>query len=216
MFNYPLTLWFERFSFGRKIQVIDATGRPVLYVNKKALALKEVVDIYAAGDQRERLYQIKTERVIDYAARYAITAPPGAMVGIVARQGMRSRWKALYDTVQDLRTYRVNLERLAAIWNVTYTLLDAEGREVGRILEEIPLLKLVGTILAEVILARPFLNPIYVITCCGKPVLYARKQAAMFSRTFTLEKQGEFSEAQEGLFLSGLAMALLIERTLGI
>lgn len=216
MFNYPLTFAFERFSFGRKIHVIDALEQPVLYIKQRALALKEVVDIYGATDKNPRLFQIKADRVIDYAAHYSITTASNTVMGTIVRHGMRSRWKAIYDTVQDYRKNGLDFARMSSIWNVTYTILDATGNEVGQVLEEIPLMKLVGTILREVFLVRPFLNPRYRINWQGKPVLYAHKQAAMFSRTFTLEKQEQFPEAEEGVLLSSLTMVLLIERTLGI
>lgn len=35
MFQYPLRLWFEPFSFGRKIHVMDATERPILHIKQK-------------------------------------------------------------------------------------------------------------------------------------------------------------------------------------
>ena len=36
MFQYPLRLWFEPFSLGRKIHVMDAAERPILHIKQKA------------------------------------------------------------------------------------------------------------------------------------------------------------------------------------
>lgn len=56
MFNYPLTLAFERFSFGRKIHIWDANSQPLFYVRQRALALKEVVDVFAETAAAPPLY----------------------------------------------------------------------------------------------------------------------------------------------------------------
>lgn len=216
MFTYPLTLAFERFSGGRKIHILDAALQPRLFVKQRALALKEVVHVSTDDLEQQKLYQIKADRILDFAADYTIQTANGAIIGQAHRQGMRSRWRALYNTIQIYRKTGWNTQQISDLWNVTYTITDIEGNEIGQILEQMPLLKLIGTIFAELLLIRPFLNPTYYITLHGQPVLVARKQSAMFSRTFTLMKKGDFSELDERLLLNSVIVALLIERSLGI
>jgi hypothetical protein len=47
-------------------------------------------------------------------------------------------------------------------------------------------------------------------------VLATQKQPALFSRTFTLAKEGNLPKTDEPLLITSLIMALLIEKNLGI
>lgn len=229
MLNYPLTLSFERFSFGRKIHILDAATQPLFYVRQRALALKEVVDVFAETAVStsvpnsppetavsDQLYNIKADRILDYSATYTVADADGVVIGHLSRQGMRSRWRALYETVQSYRKYGWDSDRVRPIWDARYLIMDADGEEVGQILEEMPLMKLIGAIFSELLLIRPFLNPAYHIYWHGQPVLATQKLPAMFSRTFTLAQEGDFAVADEPLLLNSLVMALLIEKNLGI
>lgn len=213
MFNYPLAISFHRFTRGRKIDVLDVAQHIVLQVRKHPLALRTTMDIYCPPNTPAPLYQI---RVTTDAEAYSITDAAGATLGGLTRCGMKSRWRAAWDTIADVRQAGLDLNRITSIWNVTYTILNPEGQEVGQILEKIPLLKIVGWILEEFIPARPFLNPRYQVTYGGKPALYTRKLPELLSRTFTVEKRDDFPPAAEGLLLSSLVMALIIERKRGI
>ena len=42
-----------------------------------------------------------------------------------------------------------------------------------------------------------------------------KKQPAMFEGKFSIEKRGQFSEAEEGLLLSSVIMAMMLERSRG-
>ena len=216
MFQYPLRLWFEPFSFGRKIHVMDAAERPILHIKQRALALKEVVDIYEEAGTEPYQLHIKADRVIDDAAHYAIKRADGEYLGELVRVGMTSRWRSLYKTIQAYRARGWHTQEMREIWNVSYQILDVKGHEVGQVVEVLPLLKLIGTVLAELVLLRPFLIPAYVVVCNEKGVLYARKKSAIFGRAFMVEKRAEMPTLQEALLLGSLFMALLIERSLGI
>jgi hypothetical protein len=216
MLNYPLAISFRRFTRGRKIDILDASQQTVLQVRSRLLALKAIVDIYGATNGRTPLYQIRADQATGAAEAYTILDSSESALGYVTRHGMKSRWRSAWDTVQDVRQVGLNFRRITSIWNVTYTILDSERQEVGRILEEMPLLKIVGWVLEEFIPARPFLNPGYRITHCGRPALYTRKQPAILNRTFIVQKQGDFPPAAESLLLSSLVIALMIERKRGV
>ncbi len=87
MLDYPLTLSFKRFSLGPQINVTDASGQPVLRVKQRALAFKERVGVFKGGRQRQLLYEIRADRVLDFSASYAISTPSGMKVGLAGRQG---------------------------------------------------------------------------------------------------------------------------------
>lgn len=191
MFNYPLNLSFKLIAFNPQVKVTDASGQTALYVKQKALALKEDVKIFADDAQQRQLYQMKANKIIDFSAQYNITRPEGGPVGAVKRQGMRSLWKASYNIV------------------------DPGGAEVGLIHEENPWIKVLDGLVSDIPFLGMFINPAYLVDLRGQTVLYLKKQPAVFEGKFTLEKRGDFSEADEGLLLSSIIMMLMLERVRG-
>jgi uncharacterized protein YxjI len=191
MLNYPLTLSFKIIAFNPQVKVTDASGQTALYVKQKALALKEDVKIFADEGQQRQLYQMKANKILDFSAQYNITRPDGGQVGAVKRQGMRSLWKA------------------------TFNVLDAGGAEVGLIHEENPWIKVLDGLLSDVPFVGMFINPAYLVDLRGQTVLYLKKQPAFMEGKFTLDKRGNFSDADEGLLLSSVIMMLMLERMRG-
>ena len=191
MFNYPLALSFKIIAFNPQVRITDAAGQVVLYVKQKALALKESVRIFADEAQQREICSLKANKIIDFSAQYNITDAAGAAVGAVKRQGMKSLWKA------------------------TYSILDTTGAEVGVIREENPWIKVLDGLLSDIPLVGMFINPAYLIELRGQLVLRLQKQPAFFEGKFTLEKRGEFSDADERLLLPSIIMMLLLERMRG-
>jgi hypothetical protein len=189
--NYPLNLSFKIIAFNPQVKITDASGLTVLYVKQKALALKEAVKVFADEGQQNELYNIKANKIIDFSAQYNVTTPAGSAVGAVKRQGMKSLWKA------------------------TYNILDAASGEVGLIHEENPWIKVLDGLLSDIPFVGMFINPAYLIDLRGQTALYLKKQPAMFEGKFTLEKRGEFSDAEEALLLSSVIMMVLMERSRG-
>lgn len=191
MFNYPLTLSFKIIAFNPQVRVTDAASQTVLYVKQKALALKEAVKVFADEGQQHELYNIQANRIIDFSAQYNITTSAGWAVGAVKRQGMKSLWKA------------------------TYNILDATGEQVGLIHEENPWIKVLDGLLSDIPFVGMFINPAYLVELRGRTALYLKKQPSWFEAKFTLEKRGEFSDADEGLLLQSIVMMALLERSRG-
>ena len=191
MVNYPLSLTFKLIAFNPQVRVSDATGQLLMYVKQKALALREEVHVFADEAQQRELFRIKANKVIDFSARYNLTATNGAPLGSVQRQGMRSLWKA------------------------TYTVHDAGGQEIGTIHEENPLLKVVDAVLGEVPLLGMLVNPAYLVDVGGQTVLYMKKEPSFFERRFRIEQRGSVSESEEELLLGALVMMMLLERDRG-
>ena len=191
MFNYPLNLSFKIIAFNPQVKITDASGQTVLYVKQKALALKEAVKVFADEQQTRQLFNMKANRIIDFSAQYNITRVDGSALGAVKRQGMRSLWKA------------------------SYTILDANGGEAGLIHEENPWLKVLDGLLSDVPFVGMFINPAYLVDYCGRTVLYLKKQPAFLEGKFTLDKRGDFDDAEEGLLLTSVIMMLMLERSRG-
>ncbi len=191
MLNYPLNLSFKIIALAPQVRVLDAGGGLLMYVRQKLLALKEDIKIFADEQQQQQLFQIKADRVIDFSAQYNIQATGGGLMGAVKRQGMRSLWKA------------------------TYEIKDPAGNQVGVIHEENPWLKVLDSLVSEIPFVGMFINPAYIVELRGQPVLYLKKQPAVFEGKFILEKRGEFTDAEEKLLIPSVIMMLMLERARG-
>ncbi len=191
MYNYPLSLSFKIVAFNPQVKITDAGGQTVLYVKQKALALKEAVRVFADEGQKQELFQIKANKIIDFNAQYAITAASGGAVGTLKRQGMRSLWKA------------------------SYPIVDAGGAEAGMIHEENPWLKVLDGLVSDIPFVGMFINPAYLVDLRGKTVLYLKKQPAFLEGKFSLDKRGDFTDGEEKLLLNSVIMMLLLERARG-
>ena len=195
MLSYPLDLSFKIATIGTRVRVVDAAGRQVAYVRKKKFKLKEDVRVYEDEDQRDLLFRIKADRVVDFGASYAISAPDGRPLGAVRQQGVRSLWKS------------------------SYSIADASYEEVGLIHEENPWVKVLDS-LAEALpvadaLGGLFFNPAYLVELRGRTVLRMQKERSVFESRFRVEKLDDFSEEDEALLLASLIMTLLLERDRG-
>ena len=195
MLSYPLDLSFKIATIGTRVRVVDAAGQLVAYVRKKKFKLKEDVSVYGDEDQRDLLFRIKADRVVDFGASYAISAPDGRPLGAVRQQGVRSLWKS------------------------SYSIADARYEEVGLIHEENPWVKVLDS-LAEAIpfadaLGGLFFNPAYLVELRGRTVLRMQKERSIFESRFRIEKLDDFSEEDEALLLAGLIMTVLLERDRG-
>lgn len=195
MFKYPLTLSFKIIAFNPQVRVTDSSGALVLYVKQRALAFKEDVKIFADEAQTQPLYQLKADRIIDWSAKYNITTLSEQAVGQLRRKGARSILKA------------------------TYVIADGSGNEVGIIHEENGWIKVGDALFSDLplvgIFAGYIFNPAYLVDFKGNNVLYLKKQPAFLESKFTIEKRGDFGEADEDLLLSSVIMSMMLERGRG-
>jgi hypothetical protein len=193
--NYPLELGFKVATVGTRVRAVDAAGGQVAFVRKKKFKLREEVMVYEDEDQRDLLFRIKADRVVDFGARYAISGPDGRPLGAARRRGVRS------------------------IWRSTYQVSGPLGQEIAVIYEENPFVKVLDS-LAEAIpfadaLGGLFFNPAYLVDLRGETVLRMQKERSVFESRFRLDKLGDFSEDEERLLLASLIMTLLLERDRG-
>jgi uncharacterized protein YxjI len=193
--DYPLDLSFKLLALAPQIYVRDAAGQLRMYVKQKLLKLKEQVTIFADEGQSIPLYHIKADRVIDFNARYGITAPDGRELGGIRRRGRRSLWRANYE-----------VER---------------GEEVVLVLKEAnPWAKVGDALFGEIpvlgIFAGYVFHPRYLVQRAdGSEVLHVAKQNALFEGKYRIEKRAEMSPEDEGLAVLAVLMMLLLERSRG-
>ncbi len=193
--QYPIELRFKLWSFSQQISARDASGTEILYIKQKMFKLKEQVEIFRDSSQKQLLFRIAADRMIDFSANYHFTDASGNQWGGVQRQGMRSLWAAHYDVMQD-------------------------GRVDMKIREESPMKKIIESVLGEIpllgFIAVYLLNPSYIVTSpTDAPLLRLTKKPAFFEGLFILEKLGDFPEDDELRSLLALVMVVLLERRRG-
>lgn len=193
--QYPLTLNFKIAALAPQISVTDATGREILYVRQKLLKLRDKIRIFADSSESQELYEINADRILDWSARFVFTDPQGRTVGAVQRQGARSLWKATYD------------------------IQDAEGRDLFRIIEEQPWLKVVDYFLEEIpfvgIFSGYLFSPTYGVQrlATGQTDLRVTKRRTFLSKTFVIDLlAGHLPEPEEVATVLGILIMVLHER----
>jgi uncharacterized protein YxjI len=193
--HYPLTLSFKIAALAPQISVVDATGREILYIRQKLMKLRDKMHVFADSSQSQELYEINADRILDWSARFVFTDPQGRTVGAVQRQGSRSLWRATYD-VQ-----------------------DAEGRDLFRIQEEQPWLKVIDYYVEEIpivgLFSGYFFSPTYGVTrlSSGQVDLRVTKHRTFIARKFVLDRlTAQLTEPEEVTVLLGVLIMVLHER----
>jgi uncharacterized protein YxjI len=193
--DYPLDLSFKLLALAPQIYVRDAAGQLRMYVKQKLLKLKEQVTIFADEGQTIPLYHIKADRVIDFNARYNISAPDGRELGSLRRRGRRSLWRANYEV--------------------------ARGEEVIFVLKEAnPWAKVGDALFGEIpflgIFAGYVFHPRYLVQRAdGSAALEVAKQNALFEGKYRIDKRVELAPEDEGMAVLSILMMLLLERRRG-
>jgi uncharacterized protein YxjI len=193
--QYPLTLNFKIAALAPQISVTDASGREILYVRQKLLKLRDKIHVFSDSSQNQELYEINADRILDWSARFVFTDPQGRTVGAIQRQGSRSIWRATYD------------------------IQDASGRDIYRVQEEQPWLKVIDYFVEEIPFAGTFagylFKPTYGVQslATGQTALRITKSRTFLSRTFTIDNlAGGLPESEEVATLLGTMIMVLHER----
>ena len=193
--EYPLDLSFKLLALAPQIYVRDAAGQLRMYVKQKLLKLKEQVTVFADEGQTVPLYHINADRVIDFNARYNISAPDGRALGSVRRKGRRSLWRANYEVLR--------------------------GEEVVFVLKEAnPWAKVGDALFGEIPVVGMFtgflFHPRYLVQRAdGTEVLQVAKQNAFFEGKYRIDKRVELAPEDEGMAILSSLMMLLLERRRG-
>lgn len=190
---YPLTISFKIVALAPQFSITNANGQLIAYVKQKLFKLKESVTVFADQAQKQPLYVINADRIIDFSARYNFATSQGSSLGATKRHGMRSIWKAHYDI----------LDGDNAVMNIT---------------EENPWIKILDSFFTEIPIIGMFSGYVFhaaylVARQDGAVVMRLEKQPAFFEGKFLVEKKAPLSEVEEQRVLLSLIMMLLLERT---
>jgi hypothetical protein len=195
--RYPLTLGFKILALASQASVTDADGRMVLHTKQKLLKFREHVEVFTDPTRATLLAEIKTDKVIDWSARYFATDAHGRAIGSVGRRGWRSLWKAHYECFN-----------------------PGDERPDFSIREENPGAKVLDSLLGEIpivgLLTGYFCHPRYLATRAdGSPAMRLTKQPALWEGRFRIDKLGELAPREELNLFLGFLMLVLLERGRG-
>lgn len=212
MYQFPITIRFKILVIGAQVSVRDAEGREIFYVKRKALKLKEHIEVFRDELQTELLYDIHADRVLDFNSSFAIQdARSGVPIGSIGRKGMRSIWRAEYEIFDrnDAPTYRIREE-------------NPFVKLVAGVLENVPVVGLVLDIFSGYVL-----HPKYLVSRESDltNILRITKRRSLTEGRFEITpiddtglrpfEPATLAEEQQDLLVLGILTMILIERTRG-
>lgn len=188
--QYPLQFKFRIGTLANDFIATDASGATVFYVREKIFAWKDQIKIYADEQKTNLLYELKSNRLIDFQQTFTITDSEGRVVGKVRRKTIRSLWRS------------------------TFNLMDAYDTHDYTIHEKNPWIKLGDSIFGEIpvlgALSGYILNPSYILTDDRNQERFElKKEPSFFGRKFSLHKIGDDEKDEERLVLSVILMVLM-------
>jgi uncharacterized protein YxjI len=193
--HFPVDIRFKLLAIASQIFVRDANGTLLAYVRQKLLKLREDVVVFGDAEQKNPLYRIRADRIIDIGARYTITdsGAHDAVIGSVRQRGLRTFWRAAYEIERG--GHPMFTVREESVW----------VRALDHVFGQLPV---VG------VLAGYVFHAAYRITsvATGQDVLRMVKQPALFEGVFRLDSLQPTSSDDERLLLLSCMMILLLER----
>jgi len=193
--QFPLTLRMKLLALAPQFFVEDANQKPVAYIKQKLFKLKESINVYADDSQKDILYTIAADRIIDFSARYNLKNAAGIALGSIKRHGMRSLWRAQYDVYDgDRVAFTVSEESVLT-------------RFFDNIFSQIPFL---GALSGYVF------QPTYIVKReSGEEVMRLSKLPALWEGIFKMELLATLSHAEQEALMLSLFMTVLLERQSG-
>jgi hypothetical protein len=196
--QWPLKLSFKILALASQATVTDSAGRVVCFTKQKMFKFREHVEIFTDNNKTTLLAEIKTQKVIDWSARYHFTDAVGLDLGSVGRRGWRSIFKAHYDVFNpgdDKADYTIREENPAS-------------KFFDGLLGEIPIIGL---------LTGYLFHPRYGATKTGgETAMRLTKQPAFLEGKFIIEKLNNGLTPREELnLILSFMMMIMLERRRG-
>ena len=197
-YTYPLKIHFRLLALAPQISLTDAHGKELLYIEQKIFALKEAIKVFNNAKDKNLLYTIQANQIIDFDATYFFHTANKDNLGSIKQDGMRSLYRA---------SYSVSNKKEEPIYKVTQTnplvgLLDS-------LLSIIPFAEFITGFI---------LNPSYALTDNkgDKPIMHMKKKPSFFESEFEITLAHEkLSKDEEILSLLTFIMIVQLERNRG-
>ncbi|TCV19955.1 hypothetical protein EDC17_100354 [Sphingobacterium alimentarium] len=194
-YNYPLDFKFKIGTLSNDFEAKDALGNTLFYVREKILTWRDQMKVYSDSSKSELLYEMKSNRLIDFQQTFTITDAANNVIGKVRRKSIRSLWKS------------------------TFKLVNADDEHDYTIQEKNAFVKMWDGIFGEIpiigMLSGYVFNPSYILSNnAGEALFELKKEPSFFGRKFKVEKLTSSDIEEERLVLS-LALMVLVERDRG-
>lgn len=190
---FPLQLEFKITTFANDFLAYNIKGESVGYIRQKMLKLVEEIEVFSDESKSTKLYDIKTDRWLDFNASYSFYSQ-STFIGNLARKGWTSIWSAKYETY------------------------DENGNLIFRIQEDNPFVKILDGLVGQIpiinIFVGYFFNPSYsAFDAQGNFIARLSKEPSFWGRKFKIVAVEDISEKiAEKVFLSYTMMVLLERR----
>ncbi len=193
--DYPLSMTFKLLALAPQIYIRDANGQLKLYVKQQMFKLKEAVTVYEDDGQKNAMYTMKADRILDFGATYMLADTAGNSLGSVKRRGARSIWKATFD-IYEGETHALTIE------------------------EENPWMRVLQAVLGQIpivgMVANYLINPTYLVKRVnGTLLLKVKKLPAFFEGKFSISREAEFEANEEPRVVLSVLMMSLLEKSRG-
>ena len=194
---FPLKFTFRILTLAPRMDVVDASGRPVLHARQKLFRLKEHVEIFTDSTRQVKLAEIRANKIIDWSARYSFTDAWGGQIGSLGRKGWRSIWRAHYEAFN-----------------------PGDAAPDFTIREENPFAKVMDSIFGQIpllnILTVMLFHPRYLATrTSGGGALRLVKKPALWQGKFDIEQVGDLTARETMNLVLSFIMLVLLERRRG-
>ncbi len=196
-FTYPLKLNFKLIALAPRISVVDSKDQEIFYIEQKVLALKEAVKVFDNQKDKNLLYTMQANQIIDFGATYTFRDKNGHEIGTIQQEGMRSLFQA------------------------SYTITDKKGASLYTIKQTNPMIAVLDSLINIIPFAELvsgfILNPTYAVTKndSQQVIFTMKKKPSFFESNFEVINDEEISDKDELLLILSMLMLVQLERNRG-
>ena len=192
--KFPLDIKFHIASFSNDFSVTDANNQSVFYVREKILSWRDVIKVYRDSSKKEELYQLRSNKVIDFQQTFTITDANGNIVGKAKRKTLKSFWTA------------------------TFHIYDANDNHIFTIKERSGFTRMMDGMVGEIPVVGFFsgylFNPKYALSNLqGTELMEVSKEPSFFGRKFKLNQYQQTED--DALFVLSFMLMLITDRNRG-
>ncbi|MBQ0148717.1 MAG: hypothetical protein KBS93_09845 [Flavobacteriaceae bacterium] len=193
--QFPLDFKFHIGTLSNDFSVTDASGQSIFYVREKMFSWRDRIKVYSNSNKTELLYELTSNKLIDFQQTFTITDASGKIVGKARRKTLKSFWTA------------------------TFHIYDANDNHIFTIKERSGVVRMLDGMVGEIPVIGFFtgyiFNPKYALTDLnGKELMEISKEPSFFGRKFKLDKLAD-TEQNDELFILSYMMLLIADRNRG-
>ena len=95
--QYPLYFTFRVTTLANDFSAKDANGNSIYYVREKIFTWRDHIMVYRDQSKTEMLYELKSNKLIDFQQTFTITNHWGKVIGKVRRKSIKSLWRSTFN-----------------------------------------------------------------------------------------------------------------------